>query len=400
MGAAGDCANAGHRDRRHDAARSGPAVIEPRPIPDVSVRVTFRRLGLVLAPSGSELDAEGILNPAVTRDRHGNLLLYPRMVAAGNVSRIGLVRSAPSKSARAFGRAAILFEPEAEYELRDVPGGYGCEDPRVTFIPKLDTYVMAYTAFGPHGPRIALARSDDAYSWIRLGLVHFDDEALNHVPNKDAAFFPEPVLSPGGVLSFAMYHRPMLHESVNGQAPIGLILSLPPEKREVTCLAYVPVSDALRDVQALCRVRESVQAVPVGETWGRLKNGAGTPPVRTDAGWLSFFHGVDALESARGRSLYYRAGIVIHDSSVPTVFCTARRCRCSTRRRRTSGSESSTTSCFRPVSTCAGPGSTTCTTARPMLASRARAQRWPSSPGFGKASLLVNRALDTPGLVP
>ena len=292
-------------------------MIEPRPIPDVSVRVTFRRLGLVLGPSGSELDAEGILNPAVTRDRRGNLLLYPRMVAAGNVSRIGLVRSAPSKSARAFGRAAILFEPEAQYELRDVPGGYGCEDPRVTFIPKLDTYVMAYTAFGPHGPRIALARSDDAYSWIRLGLVHFDDEALNHVPNKDAAFFPEPVLSPGGVLSFAMYHRPMLHESVNGQAPIGLILSLPPEKREVTCLAYVPVSDALRDVQALCRVRESVQAVPVGETWGRLKNGAGTPPVRTDAGWLSFFHGVDALESARGRSLYYRAGIVIHDLERP-----------------------------------------------------------------------------------
>ncbi|HEY6237399.1 MAG TPA: hypothetical protein VIW69_20030, partial [Candidatus Elarobacter sp.] len=176
---------------------------------------------------------------------------------------------------------------------------------------------MAYTAFGPHGPRIALAISDDAYGWRRLGLVQFADESLNHVPNKDAAFFPEPVLSPAGVLSFALYHRPMLRESFNGQAPISLILSLPPDEREATCIAYVPVADVLRDVGELRMVRESVRVLPVGEAWGRLKNGAGTPPVKTSAGWLSFFHGVDALEHAGGMSLYYRAGIVIHDLERP-----------------------------------------------------------------------------------
>ncbi len=133
---------------------------------------------------------------------------------------------------RAGDVAEVLLRPEADYERRTVAGGMGCEDPRVTFVPRLDAYVMAYTAFGPHGPRIALAISTDAYAWKRLGLVQFADEPLNHVPNKDAAFFPEPVLSPSGVLSFALYHRPMLRESFNGQAPIGLILSLLPEQRE------------------------------------------------------------------------------------------------------------------------------------------------------------------------
>jgi predicted GH43/DUF377 family glycosyl hydrolase len=279
--------------------------------------VAMRRLGIVLAPDGSPLEAEGVLNPAIARDRRGKLLMYPRMVAAGNVSRIGIARSSGGRGAPAFERPAVLLAPEAEYERRSEPGGFGCEDARVTFIPRLDLYVMAYTAFGPHGPRIAIAVSADAYSWMRLGLIEFGEESLNHVPNKDAAFFPEPVLSPSGVLSFALYHRPMLRASVNGQAPIALILSLPPEQREVTCLAYVPAAAVFRDVKALRFVRESVPVLPVAETWGRLKNGAGTPPVKSSAGWLSFFHGVDVLTRADGNTLYYRAGIVIHDLERP-----------------------------------------------------------------------------------
>jgi len=49
----------------------------------------------------------------------------------------------------------------------------GCEDPRVTFVPVLDRYLMAYTAFGTDGPRIAVAHSQDGYRWERLGLASF-----------------------------------------------------------------------------------------------------------------------------------------------------------------------------------------------------------------------------------
>jgi len=284
----------------------------------VTASLSYERCGVVLAPNGSPHEAEGVLNPGIARDRCGKLLMYPRMVAAGNVSRIGLATSRDSDDAGAFERVGMVLEPHAEYELRTSLGGFGCEDPRVTFVPRLDAYVMAYTAFGPHGPRIALATSPDGYTWTRLGRVEFADDAFNHVPNKDAAFFPEIVLSPAGVPSFAFYHRPMLKESMNGQAPISLILSLPPERREVTSIAYVPAEQAMSDPRALCLARESVRVLEVGDDWGRLKNGCGTPPVRTEAGWLSVFHAVDARRYADGTSsLYYRAGLVLHELERP-----------------------------------------------------------------------------------
>lgn len=284
---------------------------------DETVEVAHRRFGVALAPSASELDAEGVLNPAVVRDRRGKLLMYPRMVADGNVSRIGIVRAVERRGEPVFGRPRVLFEPQAEYELRTVAGGHGCEDPRVTFMPELDAFVMAYTALGPHGARIALAISADGYDWTRLGPVRFADEPLNHVPNKDAAFFPESVLSPTGTPSFAMYHRPMLRACADGKAAIDFILSLAAHEREMTCIAYVPVAEVMRDVAALRCVAESACALPVGDTWGCIKNGAGTPPVKTRDGWLSFFHGVDVLARAEGSSLYYSAGIVVHDLQRP-----------------------------------------------------------------------------------
>ncbi len=82
---------------------------------------------------------------------------------------------------------------QARYEKRTGPGGYGCEDPRVTFIAALDSYAMAYTAFGPDGPRVAFALSRDGYAWERVGLADFSGPGLPGGDDKDGAFFPEPV---------------------------------------------------------------------------------------------------------------------------------------------------------------------------------------------------------------
>jgi beta-1,2-mannobiose phosphorylase / 1,2-beta-oligomannan phosphorylase len=267
-----------------------------------------------MSPDGSPHECEGVLNPGAVRDRLGNLLLFPRMVAEGNVSRIGLARVGPSGQ---IVRLGVVLEPKTAYENRSMIGGNGCEDARVTYVPDIDRYVMAYTAFGPQGARIALAISTDAYAWTRLGLVDFPGNSLNAVDNKDAAFFPEPVLSPAGVLSFAFFHRPMRPETINGQTPIPVILSLPAQEREAACLAFVPVDAVKRDINALCRPAESIRVLEPGPEWGRLKNGAGTPPIRTTLGWLSVFHAVDAVEGPSGPSLLYSAGILINDLRTP-----------------------------------------------------------------------------------
>ena len=112
-----------------------------------------------------------------------------------------------------------------------------------------------------------------------------------------------------------------LPESVNGQAPISLIRSLPYDRREAIAIAYVPAVRVRRNLRALCFPAESVRVVNVDATWGVLKNGCGTPPVRTDAGWLSVYHGVDARTHVDGReTLFYRAGLLVHDIERPHVL--------------------------------------------------------------------------------
>ena len=299
---------------------SGPDHQAPQAIAAIDSHIT--RLGVVLEPNGDPTETEGILNPATARARDGKLLMYPRMVAAENKSRIGLVETSGSEDAPLFTRAGFALEPAAPYELRSGPGGFGCEDPRVTFVPLLDAYVMAYTAFGPAGPRVAIALSRDGYEWERLGLADFSGRGLPCGDDKDAAFFPEPVLSPAGVTSFAFYHRPMLHLSaVDGAAAVPTILGMPASDRESTRIAYVPVDAALADRKNLLKVAESVQVLAPVDQWGRIKNGAGTPPVRIDEGWLSFFHGVDALYDREDKfaGFRYSAGIVVHDIERPDV---------------------------------------------------------------------------------
>ena len=53
----------------------------------------LKRLGLVIDPkSGNPLEAEGVLNPAAIRGPDGQLYLFPRLIAQGNYSRIGIAQ--------------------------------------------------------------------------------------------------------------------------------------------------------------------------------------------------------------------------------------------------------------------------------------------------------------------
>lgn len=286
------------------------------------VDARVERLGLVVEPTGDPTEAGGILNPAAARGPHRELILYPRCVAEGNVSRIGTIRMHESAAGFELERLGFALEPQAPYEVRPHPG-YGCEDPRVTYLEVLGAYVMAYTAFGPDGPRIALAISEDAYRWQRLGPVRFAGGVNVAGDDKDAAFFPQPVISPKGRRSLAFYHRPMLHlSSVDGRASIPLIERIPFEDRESIRIAYVPLNPVLKDRSNLCNVAESTQVLCPDANWGSIKIGAGTPPVAILPAaapvWLSVFHGVDVVTGRnRKPALRYSAGIVIHDFERP-----------------------------------------------------------------------------------
>src|SRR5919202_6178628 len=156
----------------------------------------LHRLGIVMEPDPADRrEAEGVLNPAVARGPDGQLYLLPRLVAPGNYSRIGLARVIFDRHNTPVGveRLGLALEPQEPYE-RNAQSGGGVEDPRITYLAAHDLYVMAYTAFGPAGPRIAAALSRDLRHWQRTGLVQFAPLRgldLATVDNKDALLFPE-----------------------------------------------------------------------------------------------------------------------------------------------------------------------------------------------------------------
>lgn len=283
---------------------------------------TFRRLGIVAVPSGNDLDRDGVINPASARTRDGRLVLLPRTVAPSNVSRIARWTSAWNGDTVAFTFAGIALEPHAPYERRTEPGGYGCEDPRVTFVPALDRYLMAYCAYGPSGARVAVAESPDAHTWTRLGLVDF--HGSDGLGDKDAAFFPEVVPSPTGVPSFALLHRPTLHASVaKGRETVPAILATPPSERESICISYIPAAAVETDLAELLDVREVAVVMRPDGAWGSIKVGTGTPPVRTPGGWMFMYHGIDPVaghENGERPAMQYRAGVALLDLAAPHIL--------------------------------------------------------------------------------
>jgi predicted GH43/DUF377 family glycosyl hydrolase len=235
------------------------------------------------------------------------------MVSEGNVSRIGSFRARELQNGEVvFEQQGYALEPRAPYELRNQGDGCGCEDPRVTFIAALDLFVMAYVAFGPRGPEVALAISDDGLAWNRLGLMRFGSNTTA-LADKDAAFFPEPVRSPAGEWSLAFYHRPSNWQSHSLPPSDG-----DPGPREGIHIGYVPVETVRNDIARLCETVETYRLPVPAAPWGRLKLGAGTPPVRIREGWLSIIHGVDLIEQ-HNQPMFamYCAGVIIHDLERP-----------------------------------------------------------------------------------
>jgi predicted GH43/DUF377 family glycosyl hydrolase len=291
---------------------------------DVLYQLT--RLGEIMRPDpAAAVETEGVLNPASGRTSDGRLWLLPRLVAAGNVSRVGLAEVL-LEHGQPVGvrREGVVLAPDAGWERSHDHAGV--EDPRVTWIPTLGVHVMTYAAFGPLGPKPALAVSDDLRTWRRLGPVHFEyqpelDTDLNLFPNKDVVFFPEPVPGPDGP-AYAMLHRPMwnLGWILGGAEDVFLPAGLD-DPRLGIWISYVPVDAVQRDIAALTHVRSHCLVALPEFDYEALKIGAGPPPLRVEEGWLLIHHGVSGtLSEGWGpqRNVCYSAGAMLLDPRDPS----------------------------------------------------------------------------------
>jgi len=156
---------------------------------------------------------------------------------------------------------------------------YGLEDPRITFLVETGQHVVAYTAYGPAGPAVALATTSDFKRFERLGVALPPDD-------KDAALFP--VRFAG---RWAMLHRPFADN---------------PARHAHIWISYSPDLKHWGEGRIVLKAR-------CGGWWDAGKIGLSPPPIRTPEGWLVIYHGVRVTFAG----VIYRLGLALLDLEQP-----------------------------------------------------------------------------------
>jgi len=155
---------------------------------------------------------------------------------------------------------------------------WGAEDPRITRVDELGGWMIAYTAYGPEGPCVALALTQDFRKVERFGVVMSPED-------KNASLLPRRI---GG--NYALFHRPV--SKMSGRADVWLSRSA--DLRSWT-------------------TPEPVLASRPGPWWDGVRIGFGPPPLETPHGWLVVYHGVKQMVNGP----IYRVGLALLDRENP-----------------------------------------------------------------------------------
>jgi predicted GH43/DUF377 family glycosyl hydrolase len=287
----------------------------------------MKRLGQIMEPEpGNPQEIEGVLNPAAVRGPDRELYLFPRLVAKGNYSRIGIAKVKFNGVGDPTGveRLGIALEPDADYELRP-DGSGGCEDPRITFVERFQRYVMPYTAHSPIGPRIALAVSEDLFRWKRLGLATFepyDGIKFDTVDDKDASLFPIAVPNHAGKMQMALLHRPLFPGTRPEETACKDESRVVDLDHESIWISYCPMALNGLEPHHLGLFNSHHRLATPVSPWERLKIGGGTPPILTKHGWLIIYHGVSEVTEQGNdeHHLCYSAGVMVLSKEHPRAI--------------------------------------------------------------------------------
>jgi beta-1,2-mannobiose phosphorylase / 1,2-beta-oligomannan phosphorylase len=174
------------------------------------------------------------------------------------ISHLRVVRSRDGRNIDSIEGAAM--HPANQYEE------FGVEDPRITRLG--DTFYITYVAVSRHGAATALASTKNFQTFERHGIIFCPE-------NKDVVLFPEKI---GG--KYHALHRP------NAATPFTK-----PEMWLATSTDLVHWG-----------AHEHFLGGSAEWDIGRI--GAGTPPLRTEAGWLEIYHGNSRGAEDKGIGTY------------------------------------------------------------------------------------------------
>ncbi|MFW6457350.1 MAG: glycosidase [Planctomycetota bacterium] len=253
---------------------------------------------ILLPNEDNDWEKMAVLNPAAWHENGKVYLLYR---AAGEMEDyfiyMGLAESTDGYNFTRVSSDPVFGPTEGEWDG-------GCvEDPRLVKFG--DWFYMTYAAraYPPEGfnagrygdspprktrawtdniSRSGLARSKDLKNWERLWPLTDEKD-----DNRDVIIFPEKIDG-----RYYMLHRPTRAGNVGTDGnPPGIEVAVSDDMRE------------WEDVGCIAEPREE---------WEGRKIGGSTPPIRTNEGWLTLYHGVDT-------DGVYRVGVMMLDLEDPTT---------------------------------------------------------------------------------
>lgn len=215
-----------------------------------------------------------VFNAGAVRLDDGDTLLLCRVE-----DRRGISHLCAARSANGIDGWRIDQEPTFVASPRQYPEEiWGIEDPRITYVPELEQYAVAYTSFSRGGPGVSLALTKDFRTFDRYGVIMPPED-------KDAALLPRRFNG-----YWAMIHRPVTTLGAH------MWISYSPDLRHWG--SHKVILEARR-----------------GGWWDANKIGLCSPPIETPKGWLTVYHGV--RQTASGS--IYRLGLALFDLERPDV---------------------------------------------------------------------------------
>jgi predicted GH43/DUF377 family glycosyl hydrolase len=215
-----------------------------------------------------------VFNAGAVKLSDGDTLLLCRVE-----DRRGLSHLCAARSTNGIDGWRIDAEPTLTASPREFPEEiWGIEDPRITYVPELQQYAIAYTSFARGGPGVSLALTKDFRSFERYGVIMPPED-------KDAALLPRRIDG-----RWALIHRPV--------TTLGAHM----------WISYSPDLRHWGSHKVMLEARR-------GGWWDANKIGLCSPPIETEKGWLVLYHGVRHTASGS----IYRLGVALFDLERPDV---------------------------------------------------------------------------------
>ncbi len=213
---------------------------------------------------------ETVHNAGVVKFNGKYIMLFRSHLATGR-SIIGIAESDDGFNFRVRPKPFMVPSREPVFSQYEE---FSVEDPRIILLE--GAYYITYSAYSAHGVRVGLAKTTDFESVERVAFITQADY-------RNTVLFPEKIDG-----RYVKLNRP--HSDIS---PWSIWISYSPDLR------YWGDS--------------RVVMKPVKYHWDEMKIGPGAPPIRTDKGWLSIYHGV--FQTMDG--CIYRLGVALHKLDDP-----------------------------------------------------------------------------------